>query len=1160
MIGAQDPRMNPYVGPRSFKKGETLFGRNRERRDLRDLLVAERIVLLYSPSGAGKTSLIQAALIPELEKAGFRVLPVIRVGQEPPPDVNQSQAGFNRYVLSSLLSLEERRTEGEQEPLSQLAGKTFVDYLGKPAANEVLIFDQFDESLTVNPVDREAKEAFFAQVGAVLEAAQEVEQSRQRPAPERWALFAMREEYMPGLDPYLRVIPTRLKNTYRLDLLGVDAARQAIQQPARGCGVNFTDEAAEKLIDDLRRVRVQGPGGSTQDQPGLYVEPVQLQVVCHGLWQKLSADTSEIVAADVERVGDVDTALAGYYAERVKAAAAKGRTSERSIREWFEHQLITEQGIRSQVMKGVEASQGLDNDVIQTLEEAHLVRGEKRRGVIWFELAHDRLIEPVRRDNAEWFKANLSPLERQAALWGSQGKPRDLLLSGRALTAAERRLADHADEMAPVTREFLQASREARTRAQQGRVRTWAIAGLILMFIFAGLAGWGLKNANDARGFARQAVHNADDAQHQRSIAEAKAEEAQSQRLRTEAYAREAQHNADDAQHQRSIAEAKAEEAQSQRLRAEAYAREAQHNAAAAQHQRSIAEANAKAAQRNAADAQHQRSIAEANASDAQTQKSIANSRLLAVEALEHSLQQPDLALLLAMESVRTADTVDARRSLLTSLTSRNELSRFMEPQVRPVYSVAFSPILTKRTFASGGDNGAVILWEATTRKQLRLTGHSRPVSSVAFSPNGEMLASGGWDKIVIVWDVRTGKQVTSLQGHTGSVNSVAFSPDGSMLASGSDDKIVILWDAKTYQQVASLTGHKKEVTSVAFSQSTGKMPRLASGDSGGTIILWDIGTKQPASSFQVPHSSPVSSIAFAPNGSRLVSGSFLGPIILWDPDAAGGNPVTVPGSGSYGAMSLAFSRDGITMASGNRSRSITLWEFDGRGIRRERLFPAHSGEVYSVAFGGDPEMLVSGGADGAIILWDTRNPPPPRLSLNLNARPGVTPGKSVLSVAFARGGKTLASRDKDGVIVLWDVGSTPKPGPPSGVSSMAFSPDGSTLAYGTIDKTKYKTIALWNVRTHQQVGPLDAHTEPVTSLAFSPGGQTLASGDEGGSIILWKIGSGTPQQMATRLGHSGKVNSLAFSSDGKTLASWGNDDEFIILWDVRDVRRVSQG
>ncbi|MCK4897878.1 MAG: hypothetical protein KAS38_03840 [Anaerolineales bacterium] len=159
------PRLNPYVGPRAFQTGEKLYGRDRELRELLDLLIAERIVLLYSPSGAGKSSLIQAGLTSMLEQEGFCLQPVIRVNLEPPPELPKDEH-FNRYVYSVLMSLEENLDEEQHTPNEQLASMNLAEYLagcpreeGAPE-NEVLIFDQFEEILTVDPTDREGKLAF----------------------------------------------------------------------------------------------------------------------------------------------------------------------------------------------------------------------------------------------------------------------------------------------------------------------------------------------------------------------------------------------------------------------------------------------------------------------------------------------------------------------------------------------------------------------------------------------------------------------------------------------------------------------------------------------------------------------------------------------------------------------------------------------------------------------------------------------------------------------------------------------------------------------------------------------------------------------------------------------------------------------------------------
>ena len=177
-------RRNPYVGPRSLRYGESIYGRDREARQLFDLLIAERIVLLYSPSGAGKTSLIQAALIPELEKEEFHVLPVIRVSR----GTADGLSPCNPYVMSALLSLEQGVPPEQALPPEELAAMSLGEYLKRrEEANGTgdgtfLIFDQFEEILTIDPLNRAAKTDFFTQVGEALRDLK------------RWALFAMRED------------------------------------------------------------------------------------------------------------------------------------------------------------------------------------------------------------------------------------------------------------------------------------------------------------------------------------------------------------------------------------------------------------------------------------------------------------------------------------------------------------------------------------------------------------------------------------------------------------------------------------------------------------------------------------------------------------------------------------------------------------------------------------------------------------------------------------------------------------------------------------------------------------------------------------------------------------------------------------------------------
>ncbi len=509
----RNPRPNPYIGPRSFEQGELLYGRDTETRKLANLLGAERIVLLHSPSGAGKTSLIQAALIPQMEKRKFHVRHIARVNRDVSidspmfPSTSSGNAahsgnaaarslslskgtfrpernspalpggesvGYNRYIFSVLSSLESAWPEQEQIPETELAGMTLAAYLErrpKPASAsfELFVFDQFEEILTLDPTDQQTKRAFFAQIGELLE------------DRDRWALFSMREDFLGALDPYLIPLPNRLSVTFRLDLLGVAAACQAMQKPAQAAGAEFDDAAAQTLADDLRRVQVQRPDGAFEPQLGQHIEPVQLQVVCYRLWESLTPDNRLIDCGDLAALGDVGHALAEYYAGRVAVIAVESGTRERAIREWCDRKLITESGIRGQVLMERAQSAGLDNRAVRLLENAHLVRAEKRGGATWYELAHDRLIEPVRQNNADWFEQHLSVLQRQAALWASQNRSSGLLLRANALTEAENWAAEHADELLPIERDFLTACRDAKAQARRERRKNQFIQGLAVV-------------------------------------------------------------------------------------------------------------------------------------------------------------------------------------------------------------------------------------------------------------------------------------------------------------------------------------------------------------------------------------------------------------------------------------------------------------------------------------------------------------------------------------------------------------------------------------------------------------------------------------------------------------------------------------------------------
>ncbi|MCX6065510.1 MAG: hypothetical protein NT121_07115 [Chloroflexi bacterium] len=955
--------LNPYIGPRSFQLNETLYGRDRELRQLTDRLIAERIVLLHSPSGAGKTSLVQAGLIPQLGAEGFFVHPVIRVNLERSADLVKltdtlkDTSRSTRYTFSTLLSLEERYPLEERLDISRLARLTLDEYLvfrskeDKRDGPEFLIFDQFEEALTIDPTDRQAKNAFFSQLGAALK------------NRDRWALFAMRTDYVGALEPFVRFVPTYFANTFHLELLGVKAAREAVQKPARAAGVNFTDGAAAKLVDDLRRVQVQLLDGSLETQLGLNIEPVQLQVVCYRLWESKTIETDGVIdEKDLASVGDVSQSLAEYYASSVSKVAENSGITERSIREWFDRKLITAEGIRSQVRLGAEVSEGLPTAAVRKLEDTHLIRAEKRAGQTWYELAHDRLVDPVRSDNRKWFAANLSLFQRQAALWLEQGRGEGLLLRGKALEVAEKEIKAIAltpDEGAYFEACQTQRKREIRDRNQR-RIIFVALVISFMLLIAASFFAVSARNAN--KGFVSAASTA------QSASTQAIFEQANAQAASTQAIA------------QQSTAQAASTQAISQQATAQSASTQA------------VSNANAAATQKANADAEKVK---------ANQQEKIAQSiALVAQSILSANKIEVDISNLLAIEAFRIQDSFRTRTQLLNSISNNGRLFLTQTTNSGTIPSIAFgldgNLLASMNWYNCTEENyflckeGVIKLWKVTT-----LT-----------SQSGRTAVSVG----------QTGKPMSA----PGMLDAIAVSPDGKTIASVfcnpvNDDILkceqesIILWNAATQEQIGQkmdiATNTENDISVQMVYSPDGKTLAVTLDNS--ALILWEIGSSAPKE--QIPAPGGIAQMAFSPDGKTLAFASDRN--INFVDVATGKVQKELPSGSSKSILSLAFSPDGKYLASGSGDGTILLWN----PLTYARSDPAltYTSKVTSLSFSPDSKILAAGYFDYNVILWDVES----RQKL---ARQLFKHTDLVRSLAFSADGKKLVSAAKE--IVLWDM------------------------------------------------------------------------------------------------------------------------------------------
>ncbi|OKJ95141.1 DNA-binding protein [Streptomyces sp. CB03234] len=1131
---AQPPDADcPYRGLSAFTAQDAgwFFGRERATAALVER-VFERIgggpLLLVAPSGAGKSSLLNAGLVPALRRRGGFPMPGADgwpvVVLTPTAQPLQELLDRTAKAVGGDLGISTRQLRDRPEALLEAVHR-LLDDRPAPAPGErrppppvrpVLIVDQFEELFTLC-CDEEERRAFVRVLTAVAT-------SRAETAGYDAAVvvIGVRADFtgncldLPGLAPVFT------DGLFVLPPMSVAELRESITRPAELAGVTLEPGLVPLLLRDagLRDagLRDERDGTATADResadpghaPG-HAPSGALPLVSHALmatWQRREGTT--LTVAGYEATGGIQGAIA-RTAEDVFARLYPAE--QRTIRRVLVRLVHVADGAgatRRRMNRAALLEQSADADgASATLDASAALDAFVRARLITMdsdtvEITHEALLHAWPRLRG-WIHADRAgllihqQLAHAAEEWEREGRDPSALYRGTRL-ATVRSWADELGgrgRLSPREAAFLRASQaEEDGRSEQARrqvrLQQRMLATLVVLLLLALTAG----------GAAYQ----------QRAGALGQERVARSQALAV-----------------RSTSLAAGQPEASMLLAEEAYRTEATTEARGAllstQSQPFSARLGGHGGPVNAvAFAPGDGLLASASSDGTVRLWRVADRRTTAtytvpgrVRAVAFSADGRTLAATSTDGPVRLWETSGRRARALPARTAGAR-------------AVAFAP--HGRALAVAAADGTVQLWDAggnRPRFVASLTGHAGRVNALAYAPDGRTLVSAGSDRTVRLWDAVRGRPLAVLRGHTDEVLGAAFAPDGRTVATGGVDRTVRLWDTRLHRAVGALTGHSDDINAVAYT-ADGTMVVSAGGD--GATRLWDVRSGRPTATL-TGHTDYVLGVAVDAGGAVLATAGFDRSVVLWD--LRGSVLTSRPFTEVWQA---AYSPDGKLLATADADHTVRLWDVAGRRVLA--TFTGHRETVFSVAFAPDGRTLASAGSDGTVRLWDVAGRRP---VATLTGTHG-----DVFSVAFAPDGRTLASAGSDRTVRLWDVAARRPVATLTGhtdfANTVVFSPDGRTLASGGDDLT----VRLWDVAGRRPLATLTGHTGAVRGVAFSPDGRTIASSGNDGTVRLWD--TRLRRSAGALTGHTGSARGIAFSPDGRTLASSGND-RTVRLWDV---------
>jgi WD40 repeat protein/serine/threonine protein kinase len=478
------------------------------------------------------------------------------------------------------------------------------------------------------------------------------------------------------------------------------------------------------------------------------------------------------------------------------------------------------------------------------------------------------------------------------------------------------------------------------------------------------------------------------------------------------------------------------------------------------------------------------------------------------------------------------------------------------------VLDLSFSPDGNQLAAAFGSNEtfeldprpGKVRVWDLTLGDEYVLDDQARPLLTLDWSPNGQQIATGGWDRVVKIWDLKSRRVVQALRGHRGNIFDLAFSHDGHRLVSASFDSTAKIWDPATGEELITLRGHRSPMNGLAFSRDR---QRVVTSSDDGTVKIWDATAGQESRPIRA-HRGPTTSVAFHPCGQYLLSASADKTLKVWN--ASTGRMVHEFSGSTKPIMCAIYSTDGnlIASAGGDWEKpgelgEVILWNAATGGIIH--AWDAHRSVAWCVSFSPDGSQLASAGGElkrgpGDLMIWDCA-------TFQIVQSIPVSGSCGIHAVAFSPDGACLASSDIDGNVALWN----PQTGErlktlkchKAGVFEIAFDAAGKKLVSASADNT----LAIWDLAATERPQLVMGHADQVVKGVFSPDGYRLISASTNGSVKVWDVP--TRQELLSLRGNLETVVSVAISPDGERIASASNDG-IVRIWDAEPRGEATDG